>query len=657
MANMVNLELRYGKEKHTSIRDALRGRRKVARDKLRDKYSRWEEDEKRHEAYMPARDADTIRNAARQAGMPQYTTIEIPFSYAMHLTTHMYWSGIFLSRNPIYELAETHGAGQNSAQAMEAMLTYQMRKGRIGGVLSNWLYDLPWKGVGVVGRYWSREETIISEMVEEDEMFRGVPLIGKKTKKKVTRVVPGYVGNRAFNVRPQDWWQDPGVSFQDFQSGEYCGRELTLSWSELVEGQAAGTYFNIDVVKKMNRLRRDNRMDEWSFHGLELPEIEDTADTYGGIPDHGHIDAYEIVVNLIPKDWRVGAGELPEKWVFVVALDEVVIRARPHGEYHGEYPYSLMEYELGGHRMYKRSLYEILEPLNNIATWLVNTHFFNIRKSLNNMFVVNPYKVRTTDLSNPANGLQIRLRQEARDTPVDQVFKQLNVGDVTRNHLSDMGMIFDLMQQVVGVNAMLMGQQEPGGRKTATEVRGSSQFSMNRLKVQAEFMAMMGWNPFAEQLVSSTQQYFMQEDSRWFKVAGDLLPEQDPRVFVDPELIQGQYDIEIVDGTMPVDKMALASIYKELIGLAGQDPTIAQTYNTGAMLAYTMQLLGAKNINRFKVEVRPDQDLLNAAQRGDVVPIGGQNDTSRLSQNPGGAESAAVRLAGPAATSGVGPLA
>ena len=259
----------------------------------------------------------------------------------------------------------------------------------------------------------------------------------------------------------------------------------------------------------------------------------------------------------------------------------------------------------------------------------------------------------------------IRLRPEAYGQPIGNVIQQFQVTDYTQTHIRDLEVITRLMQLTIGVNDQLMGLLEPRGRRTATEVRGSTGFSMNRLKTQAEYMSALGFAPHSEMMVQSTQQHL--DIERYYRLTGDLLPGSDPRMLVSPESIVGFFDYVPVDGTMPVDKLALANLWKEIMGGVATSPELMAQYDIGKIFAYTAQLSGAKNINRFKIQLTPDDELARLRARGEVVPLG---DPSRGTAQPvttesfgttrraesGRLEDTAARVNEPSQLSGVGPV-
>ena len=86
---VVNVPL--GSKLHENIISAFKQRKRAARDEQRKKREKsWEENEDTFSAYMPETELDTLRKGKRGSGDTDYTTIAIPYSYAMLLTAHTY---------------------------------------------------------------------------------------------------------------------------------------------------------------------------------------------------------------------------------------------------------------------------------------------------------------------------------------------------------------------------------------------------------------------------------------------------------------------------------------------------------------------------------------------------------------------------------------
>lgn len=422
------------------------------------------------------------------------------------------------------------------------------------------------------------------------------------------------------------------------------GRKINLLWTDLVMGEADGKYINVEEVRK-RRLQKWIRTQE-QVGNQHYPENDaGGANMDMDMNDTGTLEGEEMVIMIQPSMWGLGKSKYPEKWVFTIIEDEIVIGCRPLGAYHGRFPYSILEYEMDGGLLFKRGVHEILKPMDDTLNWLVNTHFFNIRRVLNDNLVVDPSRIVMKDLMNNKPGKLIRLKRSAYGEDVRSAVHQLQVTDVTQQHLVDTRLINELAHKMVGVNDNIMGTVHPGGRKTATEIRSSSTFGINRLKTNSEYYSASGWTDNFDMMLSNTQQYYDQE--KIFKIAGELGGELQNRP-ITPEDIAGFYDFVPVDGTMPIDRFAQANLWKELFIAISSLEGLANEFDLSKIFAYTAQLAGAKNINQFKVQVVPDEEISRGVERGNLRRINPGGGTGGGSEEPG-------RLPNAGQVGGVGP--
>jgi hypothetical protein len=261
-------------------------------------------------------------------------------------------------------------------------------------------------------------------------------------------------------------------------------------------------------------------------------------------------------------------------------------------------------------------------------SWLLNSHFYNVRKALNDVRVVDPSRIVMKDLTSPIERGIVRLKPEAYGTPVNQAIHQLQTPDMTQMHLRDISVMEQIIQRVTGVVDELMGLSTGPSRESATGVRTRTGFAANRLKTVAEYNSALGMTSLIGKMVSNTQQLMEMEQK--FRIAGaDAMAMAKSFVDVNPQLIAGQYDYVPVDGTLPIDRLAQANFWKELVIQGSQSPVLAGQWNWGEMVAHIMRLQGEKNIERFRVQVQSPTAIDNALQAGNVVPIGGAGDGRR----------------------------
>ena len=268
--------------------------------------------------------------------------------------------------------------------------------------------------------------------------------------------------------------------------------------------------------------------------------------------------------------------------------------------------------------------------MNDVITWLINTHFYNVRQTLNNQFVVDPSMVVMKDVENPEPGKIIRLKPEMYGKDVRTALTQLQVTDATRNHIGDVAVFQSFIERVTGANDSIMGMLSAGGsdRKTATEVRTSTSFGVNRLKTTCEWYSTTGFGPLAQKLTQRTQQRYSTE--RMYKLVGDVALLAPRFGLITPETIAGFYDYEPVDGTLPVDRFAQANLWNMLLQQMGNSPQIMAQYDIAKVFGFVANLAGIKNLAQFRIQA-PEQ-LEQQAQAGNVVPI---SDALKNMNEPG----------------------
>ena len=614
----VALEIKPKSKLHNRIMEEVQRRVYLARQRYMALHNEWRDAEKKYMAYLPEREIDAKRRVKRESGLPQYTTIVLPYSYAMLLTAHTYWASVFLGRTPIFQYSARHGQPQMAVQAVEALIDYQMQVGGNVVPLYQWLLDVGKYGVGVLGVYWDEQYTTVTRVVEESGPLAQF-LPEKMRRKRVTERVKGYEGNHLYNIRPYDFFPDPRVPFHRFQEGEFVVVYTEVGWHQIRRRGRDGLYFNLKELadkKHQTTLQR--------VQSAELRE-EPTIATLPTV-DPSAVAFFEVYIELVPSEWGLSDSDEPEKWVFTITTDyELVVGAQPLGLYHGKFPFAILEYE-PGYALANRGMMKVLEPVQHTIDWLLNSHFYNVRAALNNTLIVDPSRVVIRDLLEGGPGGIIRAKPSAYGQPVRDYVEQLQVIDITRSHLTDLQLMFEIGYRMVGLNDALMGLAKSSGRRTATEVRTSSTFGINRMKTIAEYFSALGFAPLAQMLLQHTQQFYSAEQT--FKIAGDLTSDMGSRYMtVTPEMIEGFYDFVPVDGTMPIDRFAQANLWKELMLQLRQFPPLLAQYDIGRIFAWVARLAGLKNIEQFRVQVAPEEALAAQAAAGSVVPMptGGTN--------------------------------
>jgi len=611
----MTLEIDADSPLHRKIAGRLNSRYSLANQGQQLRHTKWQEAEELTLAFLPESEADANRRSRRISGEPVYTTIQVPYSYALLMSAHTYWTSVFFSRSPIHQFAGRHGEGEMQTQAMEALIGYQVEVGCALGPYYIWLYDAGKYGCGILGHYWEVEKLHYGALVEmQDES-------GKTSLYQTTQEVEGYAGNRCYNISPWDFWPDPRVPLKRFQDGEFCIVRRRLGWNQILRRQDAG-YFNSNV-KKLKQHITDKDMRSGST-ALERPIFYTSLyEDEGEFKTHPSGAVFlEYYVELVPKEWDLGSTTFPQKWCITITEDHgIIVGASPLGYAHCKFPFDVLESEVEGYGLFARGIPQIGQPIQQTMDWLINTHFYNVRAALNNQFIVDPSKLVVKDVQKGGPGFIWRLRPEAYGTDLTKMFMQVPVSDVTRSHLADFQAMLGIGERTLGINDQIMGALQGTQRKTATEVRTTTGFGINRQKTITEYMSATGFSPHAQKLVQTSQQYY--DASAKLRRVGSLAQEAGAGfIQVSPEDITGFFDLIPVDGTLPIDRMAQANLWKEIMGtLRMMPPQVAMGYDWMRIFGWVASIAGLKNINNFRVQVMPNAQLQQQAQAGNVIPM------------------------------------
>ena len=627
---------------HESLVEKLRARIIYSEKVLQTQYDVWSRAEDRMLAYVPLDDLDKRRvTKYRNEGLQTYSTIQLPYTYALVMAAHTYLTSVFLGRNPIHQYTGRHGETEQQTEALQACIAYQVETGQAIASYYTWFYDACKYGNGIISNYWAQDIVTWGTIEEMPDEY------GNMRKQYVSRQRDGYTGNRICNVSPFNFLPDPRFQLSRFQEGEFVGVRDRIPWSTVLTRHERGYYTNIDKISKQHQFSGD-----LIYGSPRLKRPEDFADLMedwgigpGGekVKQPATVAIYEVYVRLIPEQWGLGRSRMPEIWVFTIAnKKDLIIGAQPLGYMHGEFPFQIMEIEPEKYGMYGRGIPETMDGIQQTMDWLLNTHFYNVRAALNNQFILDPSKIVVKDVEKGGPGFVFRLRPEAYGEDLNKFFKQIEVTDVTRPHMSDLQAMFGIGERTLGINDQMLGQVASGSsRKTATEIRTSTSFGVNRLKAMAEYISAHAFSQHSRQMVQLTQQYYRVEQK--LRIVGDLIDQAGPQFLaVTPDSIQGFFDFVAVDGTLPVDRFAQATLWKEILMGLRNMPEVAVQYDIGKMFAWMAGLAGIKNMSQFKrmpqqglpipgmgqppVQVMPDEVMAREVERGNSVPI----------PNPGG---------------------
>jgi hypothetical protein len=235
-------------------------------------------------------------------------------------------------------------------------------------------------------------------------------------------------------------------------------------------------------------------------------------------------------------------------------------------------------------------------------SWLWNSHAQNVRRTLNNQWLVDPSLVELQDLLSPQPGLLARLRREAQGRPgaLDQALKQFPVTDVTKGHLGDMDMVISMIQRVAAAPENLQGILASSDR-TLGEQQMAVTAAQGRLKMEAQLGWLQGMTRVTHQRISNIQQYM--DESRWIQILGTY-----PRALgvavdqkflrVGPDEVQGAFTYSQPDMIIRQDEHMLMAMRAIWMAVA-QEPELRARFDLVKLFEPMAQMAGIKNLEDY----------------------------------------------------------
>jgi hypothetical protein len=304
------------------------------------------------------------------------------------------------------------------------------------------------------------------------------------------------------------------------------------------------------------------------------------------------------------------------------------------------HPVAVSEPYTQGHCFGNLGIADYGAQFQDVSSFLVNSHMDNIKSVLNNMLIVDPSMIEMQDVKRPGPGKLIRLKRAAYGQDVRNAIQQLQVTDITRANVADLETFSKISQIVTGVNENTMGIQDSGGRKTATEVRTAGEAAVSRMAFRSRLISAQFMVDATEQMAMNNVQFLSQPF--YLQVMGrDGLKRS---LWISPEMLVGDYYFPIHDGTLPLDRVALLDVWREVFMAILGDQELRGMYDIGRVFEHIAELGGVKNLEAMRntggmgaggmgaggmgaeifggMRVRGEEGIDAGVKSGNMVPMG-----------------------------------
>lgn len=593
-------------EQERRIVDYVKSMSDMSHNKIRKRYDHWKEADRAHDVYVPA-DATEFREKAVMAD-----------TRAIADTVLTYLMAAMGGRNPMFQLEGLNRKSRNASLILERVLHQQMRRTAGEARLAQLLLDSIRYGFAPTKVVWDA-----------------------KTNQ-----------NKLVNFDPRRCFPDPRVNWGDWENMQFIVFADYMSYNAL---ENSGLYPKLKMYPALRHKISPPR-NSWGAHHWHKEEgrglsIDPAQPNQRERMDHAYFTLGDA--RVVDEAWvrlsghEIGIPSIESIFLVLTIMDEnVVIRLQlnPYGQ---QFPVVFGGLYQDSHKTYGQSLYDLILPMHDIATYLMRSRIDNIGAALNNLIFADPTQVSIPDLIDRNPWGIVRTLPGSK--PGDGVFIA-QVPDVTRGHLNDIGQMSELKQRVSAASDAQQGMPTSDGIRTATEIQRLTQLGSQRLGVLSRIMSATTIRPMVRMMVANIQDSLSMEGS--IKIDNNNMPNQLSGMVEDGYLdydvskdLQGEIDYLVIDGTLPLEPTRNAETWMNMLQIMNQTG-LNMEYNAGQIAEEAIRAMGITDMDRFRVDqkqlqeqgpspsqqlammekmrgasVQPQENIDKEVQKGNLVPM------------------------------------
>ena len=593
-------------EQERRITDYVKSMVDMSYFRIRRRYDHWKEADRAHDVYVPPDTTDFREKAV------------IADTRAIADTVLTYLMAALAGRNPMFQLEGLNRQSRRSSLILERLLHQHMRR--------------------------TAGEARIAQLLLDSVRYGFAP----------TKVIWNHKTNQnnIINFDPRRCFPDPRVNWGDWEDMQYIVFSDYLSYSTLLQ---TGLYPRLKLDPKLRHKISPPR-NSWNAHhnhreegkGLSIDPAqplmrERNEHAYFTLGDARIVD--EAWVRM--SGWEINVPQIESIHLVITILDEgkvIRFQMNPYGQ---QFPVVIGGLYHDAHKTYGQSLYDILMPMHDIATYLLRSRVDNISAALNNLIFVDPTQVSVPDLIDRNPWGVVRTLPGTK--PGDGVFIA-QIPDVTRGHINDIAAMSDLKQRVSAASDAQQGMPTADGVRTATEIQRLTQLGSQRLGVLSRIMSATTIRPMARMMVQNIQDALAYEGS--IRIDEQNMPSSiAPLVkdgYIDFDVtkdLQGDIDYLVIDGTLPVEPTRNAETWINMLQIMNQTG-LNMEYKAGAIAEEAIRAMGITDLERFRISeqerqqqgpspsqqlmmmekmrgasVQPNEQVQRQVERGNLVPM------------------------------------
>lgn len=386
-----------------------------------------------------------------ETGLPQATLINLPLSF-VHLDDMMtYFAQTFSpTRGMFYHTGKPEEVG-SAAQIVTIMNNHAIYAGYYRELLQG-VYSLLKYNTGGFQVYWSQDQGP-DLAIDAD---------GKKS--LVTKL--RWQGNRMESIDKYNFLYDPHVHPTKIHcDGEFAATIKMKSYFWLQNAAANGAYYNCEdaltgatdsaITKYYRNPPQEAMMDQDQSTGGTRTDWRSILGGYRSGSMQGGFELAEIHIKLDPTDFGLVGGTAAqqnarsryEMWRFTVLNDKYIIDATYMNNVHGYLPFFLgvLNDDLMGTS--QKSNAEILQPLQDFASFLLNTHILGNRKNLWGHTYYDPSMFDLKSIPEGEVAARVPMKPEAQGRDIRTGLSTPSNAIDTKQTMGDLSGVIDIINQ------------------------------------------------------------------------------------------------------------------------------------------------------------------------------------------------------------------
>lgn len=570
--------------------------------KIKKRYGHWLEADRAHDAYVPPESTNFREKAT------------ITDTRAVADTVLTYLMAALAGRNPMFQLEGLDRQSRKTAMILERVLHSQMRR--------------------------TAGEQRIAQMMLDSIRYGFAPakiVWDAKTNQ-----------NRIVNFDPRRVFPDPRVSWGDWENWQFVVFTDYLSYNSMM---SSGMY---PKLKKHPELRQrvSSPRQGWNGHRFQGEEGRglniDPAAPNNRSGDHSYFNLGDA--RVVDECWirfagyEIGIPSIEQVWMVLTVLDEDCVIRFQLNPYGRQFPVVVGGLYQDSHKTWGQSLYDLILPMHDIATWLLRSRIDNVQAALNNLIFADPTQVMIPDLIDRNPWGVVRTMPGTK--PGDGIFIA-QVPDVTRGHWNDIQAMGELKQRVSAASDAQQGMPTAGIR-TATEIQRLTQLGSQRLGVLSRIMSATTVRPMVRMMVNNIQDALEYNGS--IRIDEDRMPSalsdvvQDGYIDFNVGDLQGNIDYLVIDGTLPLEPTRSADTWMQMLQIMSQTG-LQMEYKMGKVAEEAIRSLGVSDLDQFRISeeersqgmtpsqemammekmrgasVQPSENVQREVEKGNLVPM------------------------------------